>query len=210
MNMQYNESDVYIQQAKPDQAKLAAPLIYDTDPALFDYLFIDGYEVALEYFEKEWRQKQSIHSFSLCSVAMKEDTLVGIELGYNRKTEQEYKPHTGKTGISSLTPEGTETLIDRDSYSQHLFPPIPDDAYYILFLSTHNTIRDQGLGSRLLANAYDKARKRGYRTCELDVASDSKAVGFYLKMEMNILSETRVIPLEEYKIPSHYRMVKEL
>ena len=50
----------------------------------------------------------------------------------------------------------------------------------------------------------------GYRVCQLDVVSDSPAVRFYGRMGMEILSESRVLPLEKHGIASHYRMVKNL
>lgn len=210
MNMRHRESDMYIQAAKPDQAGQAAPLIYDTDPALFDYLFTDGHDNALMFLANEWTQEISYYSFSHCTAAVRENVLVGIELGYDQKTLHECKPNTGLNGINSLTPEGIETIVNRVGYLEYLMPPIPDDAYYILFLATHRTVRNLGLGKRLLANAFDQARNQGYHTCELDVASNNKAVDFYLGNGMKILSETRVVPLEQHNIPSHYRMVKEL
>ncbi len=208
--MKSKNPEIKIQQAESDQAKQAVPLFYETDPLLFDYLYIDGYETALMFFEKEWRKKQSVYSYSHCSVAMSEGTLLGIELGYDRKTLQEQAHHTGKNGIDCLSPEGKKQLAQRNRYLRYLFPSIPYDAYFILFLATHHTARGLGCGRKLLVNAFDRARRQGYRTCVLDVASENKAVGFYLEMGMEILSESRVVPLEENGIPSHYHMIKKL
>jgi hypothetical protein len=40
--------------------------------------------------------------------------------------------------------------------------------------------------------------------------SDNPAVRFYGRMGMEILSESRVLLLQQYGIASHYRMVKNL
>ena len=48
---QFNKGDVQLGPATPTQAEAAAPLIYDTDPKLFDYMYSDGYEAALKAIE---------------------------------------------------------------------------------------------------------------------------------------------------------------
>jgi hypothetical protein len=53
-------------------------------------------------------------------------------------------------------------------------------------------------------------RSQGKRVCELDVAIDSRAVAFYKRLGMEIISEVRVLPLERHGVAPHYRMVKKL
>jgi ribosomal protein S18 acetylase RimI-like enzyme len=96
------------------------------------------------------------------------------------------------------------------SYVPFLVPPFPADAYYILHLASAPFVRGRGVGARLLKAAFERARRDGLRICQLDVASDNPAVRFYERMGMEILSESRVVPLQEHGIASHYRMVKNL
>jgi len=56
---------------------------------------------------------------------------------------------------------------------------------------------------QLLGAAFDRARRNGHRVCHLDVASDNPAVGFYELMGMEILSESRVLPLQKHGIASN-------
>jgi len=208
--MIFDNENVLYKAATPQQAKVAAALIYDTDPHLFAYWLGNDYETALKFFEAEWKQERSLFSFSLCKIAVSGETLLGIELGYDLKTQTDLKPDTGFTGAGEINREVLPCLIEVASYLPYLLPPIPEDAYYIAHLSLLPEVRGRGLGTRLLMKAFDSAREQGYRQCQLDVASDNRSVNLYRRMGMEVISETRVIQLETNGVPSHYRMVKEL
>ncbi len=136
--------------------------------------------------------------------------LLGIELGYDAKTQADVARYTGRYAVQILTPEQMAHLREAVSYVHYLVPPVPDDAYYVLHLAAARDARKRGVGARLLGAAFDRTRRNGYRVCQLDVASDNPAVGFYERMGMEILSESRVLPLQKPGIASHYRMVKKL
>jgi ribosomal protein S18 acetylase RimI-like enzyme len=208
--MIFDDENVLFKAATPQQAKVAATLIYDTDPHLFAYWFGNEYETALKFFETRWRQERSFFSFSLCKTALSGDTLLGIELGYDLKTRTGLESSTSATGAREINPEVLPRLIEALSYIPYLLPPLPEDAYYIAHLSLLPEVRGRGLGTRLLMNAFDSARRQGYRQCQLDVASDNRSVNLYRRLGMEIISETRVIQLENNGVPSHYRMVKQL
>ena len=208
--MIFDDDSVHFKAATPQQAKVAATLIYDTDPHLFAYWFGNEYETALKFFETRWRQEHSFFSFSLCQTAVSGGTLLGIELGYDLKTRAGLETSTSETGARGINPEVLPRLRKALSYIPYLIPPIPEDAYYIAHLSLIPEARGRGLGTRLLMNAFDSAREQGYRQCQLDVASDSRSVKLYRRLGMEIISETRVIQLENEGVASHYRMVKEL
>jgi ribosomal protein S18 acetylase RimI-like enzyme len=117
---------------------------------------------------------------------------------------------TGRHTAQILTREQMAHLREAISYVQYLVPPVPNDAYYVLHLASAPVARGRGVGARLLAAAFDRARHNGYRVCQLDVVSDNPAVRFYGRMGMEILSESRVLLLQQHGVASHYRMVKNL
>jgi len=206
--MVFDSKTVQLQETPPLHAKIAATLIFDTDPHLFTYMFGSDHETALKFFELEWKQERSLFSYSHCTVAVNDDMPMGIEIGYNLKTKTELDPDTGHTGAQALNPEDLPILIEAVSYLPYLMPPIQGDAYYIAHLAVIQNMRGQGIGERLLMNAFERAEKQDYRLCELDVASNNRAVHLYLRMGMEIVSESRVVELESNGIPSHYRMAK--
>jgi ribosomal protein S18 acetylase RimI-like enzyme len=208
--MPFTPQDLVLEPATRDQAEAAAPLMYDTDPHLFGYFFANDYELALRYFAAEWRQERSLFSHRHCTVAVARGALLGIELGYDAKTQADVARDTGGHAAQILTPEERAHLREAVSYVRYLVPPVPDHAYYVLHLASAPDARGRGVGAMLLEAAFDRARRNGYGVCQLDVASDNPAVRFYQRMGMQVLSESRVLPLQQHGIASHYRMVKDL
>jgi ribosomal protein S18 acetylase RimI-like enzyme len=162
----------------------------------------------VRFFEEEWQEERSLFGYTLCTAATLGNALMGIELGFDRATMREYEGGTGPRGYACLSLKGLETYQRYDAYLRYLSPSIPDDVYYIEFLSIAPRARGRGLGRRLLEQAFTRAKQAGHRACELDVSSDNLAVAFYRRMGMELLSESRVVPLEKRGVHSHYRMIK--
>ena len=121
---QFNKGAVQLGPATPTQAEAAAPLIYNTDPKLFDYMYSDGHEAALKFLAIEWRRERSLMSFTHCTAAVRGDLLLGIELGYDRKTQETLNPETGVKGAVSLTDEALGWLLEAVGYLPYMMPPI--------------------------------------------------------------------------------------
>ncbi len=205
--MTFDLDEVQLGPAVPEQATAAAALILDTDPSLWSYLLADD---ALPFFEAEWRAEDSVFGHSFATAATLDGELLGIEQGLDRLQHDKYQAGIGQHGGGCLRPDTLEAMGRRADYLAYLFTPIPKGIYYVQFLSVATQVRGRGLGERLLSNAFRHAELAGYKACQLDVAGDSRAVEFYLHMGMEILAESRVVPLEEHGVSSHYRMVKAL
>jgi ribosomal protein S18 acetylase RimI-like enzyme len=208
--MRFTREEIELGPATREQADTAAALMFDTDPHLFGYFFGGDQELALRYFGAQWRQERSLFSYSHCTVAVAHGALLGIELGYDAKTQADVTRDTGRYAAQILTPEQMSHLREAMSYVPFLIPPVPNHTYYVMHLASARDARGRGVGAELLAAAFDRARRNGYRTCHLDVASDNPAVRFYQRMGMEMLSESRVLPLQKHGIANHYRMVKKL
>ena len=208
--MRFTRQEIVLEPATREQADAVAPLLYDTDPHLFGHFFGGDQELALHYFAAQWRQERSLFSYGYGTVAAARGALVGIELGYDGKTQADVTRDTGRYAAQILTPEQMVHLREAVSYVPFLVPPVPNHVYYVMHLASARNARGRGVGAQLLEAAFDRARRNSYRVCQLDVASDNPAVRFYERMGMDILSESRVLPLQRHGVTSHYRMVKEL
>lgn len=204
------DKEIILTQGSPEQAELAAPLIYETEPHLFEYLFGKDYEGVLKYLGAEWRQDESEFSYSHCTAAVKGEDLLGIEIGFGKDKRIEAQANTGKAGLAHLKPEVIDHLRIAARYLPYLLPPIPRKAYYVNNLASSPRARGTGVGAMLLLNAFDRAREQGFREVHLDVYKENPAVGFYHHMGMEIISEVRVLPAEEHGVGNHFRMVKKL
>lgn len=208
--MNFNMDEVKLQRGCPEQSPGAAALIYDADPVLWDCLFDNDLEGAQHYFEEEWRWEDSMYGCAMTTVATLHGALVGIEQGLDVEIQQKFGPGTGIRGAARLTAQTAATLEKYSAYLRYLIPSVPKDVYYLQFLSVKPELRGKGLGKLLLSNAFDRAREKGYRACQLDVSGDTPAVDFYRHMGMETISESRVIPLEKLGLHSHFRLEKVL
>ncbi len=208
--METNPHPPALMPAGPEHAQAASRLIYSTDPRLWDCLFENDFDRFLRFFTTMWKEEESLYSHSNATVAVAGGRLAGLEVGYDRDRQDRMIPNMVKRTPEILTPGEFRHYLEIVGYIRYLTPPIPNHAYYVLFLATDPSDQGKGIGKRLLTCAFDRARERGYDACHLDVAGDNPAVGFYRRLGMEILSESRVLPLEERGVKSHFRMVKRL
>jgi len=197
--------------AESTHAEVAARLIIDTDPHVFDFWFEGDRRAALGYFEDQWPRPGGVFSHAHATAAQDSGELLGIELGMSARAQRAEWAHTFPSSKQKLSAGRFAHLLDAFRWMPFLIPPIPEDAYYVQHLAVVPELRGRGLGARLLARAFEKAAEGGYRSCHLDVIAGGPAARFYRRMGMEVLSETRVPRLElEQGVPPHARMVKKL
>jgi ribosomal protein S18 acetylase RimI-like enzyme len=192
-------------------AQLAARLIFDTDPHLFEFWFARDRELALDYFADQWPRAGGVFSHVHATAAREGGELLGIEHGIDVKTQRAQWAQTLPATKQSLSAQQFAQLLDAFRWMPYLIPPIPEDAYYVQHLAVVPELRGRGVGARLLEHAFEKATRAAYRSVHLDVVADSPAVRFYRRMGMEVLSETRVPRLAaDYEVSAHLRMTKSL
>ena len=192
-------------------AALAARLIFDTDPHLFDFWFARDRALALDYFADQWPRAGGVFSHVHATAARSGAALLGIEHGLDARAQRAQWAHTLPATKQLLSAPQFAHLLDAFRWVPFLIPPLPEDAYYVQHLAVSTELRGRGIGARLLEHAFGKAARGAYRSVHLDVVADSPAVRFYRRMGMEVLSETRVPRLEsDYGVSAHLRMTKSL
>ena len=202
---------VTLHAATADDKRSAAPLLYDCAPHLFSHLTQGDYDLAIEHFELQWSSPKGYFPHTCATIARAHDVLVGLELGMDAQEHDENRAAGERNARAFFNDVQYQHLqLEVVQYLAFLFPPIPDDAYYVQNLATTPEVRGRGVGRVLLENAFDQAKHKGYSSCHLDVVHTNPAVRFYQRMGMRVVSESRVTQLEKAGIPPHYRMVMEL
>lgn len=197
-----------IEPAQPGDAVAAAPLIFETGPALSLYLFGGDRETFMDFFAEQWRRPEGLFSHVHARVVRDGGLAVGLELGWDLRTRMAEYVATARIGSEILPGEVLKEYQARyASHVRYFTPEIPMDAYYVQFLSVAADRHGQGLGRALLQDAFERARGAGQREVHLDVHAPNPAVGFYRAMGMDLRAETRVPHLEAEGIENHYRMV---
>lgn len=206
-----NAETVTLAEAEPVEAETAARLIYDTGSYVFDCLYDRDFDAFLKITSALWLRQGGAFSHVHAKAALHDGRLAGIALGFPQALyEQEFG-----TGMMAMAEMGSpELLAHLPTVAGHipwLFPEVPDDAWYLLFLSAHPEGRGRGIGEKLLLDCFERARKAGCASLHLDVASINPAVRFYERMGLERLAETAVPKIAaSHGVPSHIRMVKHL
>ena len=206
-----NAETVVLADAEPAEEETAARLIHDTGSYVFDCLYNRDFDAYLRITSALWLREGGAFSHVHARAALHDGRLAGIALGFPQTLyEQEFG-----TGMMAMAEMGTpELLAHLPSVAGHipwLFPEVPDDAWYLLFLSAHPAARGRGIGEKLLLDCFARAKAAGCASLHLDVASVNPAVRFYEHMGLERLAETTVPKIAaSHAVPSHIRMVKHL
>jgi ribosomal protein S18 acetylase RimI-like enzyme len=196
--------------ADSNPTDLVAELMLATNPALWMYLF-DGRRADFErYALGLWQSSGNHLSHDTATAAVADGKLLGVELGYaaSEKDRRYGKTRKDLTGLFDM--DMLQKIGNRNRELLYIAPYIPASAYTLQIISVAKAGRKRGIGRLLLENAFEKARKAGMKSLHLDAYADNPAIGFYQKMGMRILVETRVPHLTAHDIGTQYRLVKQL
>jgi ribosomal protein S18 acetylase RimI-like enzyme len=197
--------------ANPAEANTAAELLYSSSPFIFDYVYEKVVSGAHENLKYHWLRARGILSHSLALEARSDGRLVGLAVGFTQAEKTAHLPDTIKNLAERLSPAEVQSFERRYGLVSYLFPPVPDDGYYLQNLAVLPEARGRGVGEALFRAVAAKATSSGLNTLCLDAAHDIPAVSQYLKWGMRVLVESRVPELDEaHGIVMRYRMVLPL
>ncbi len=152
-------AEVILRSATPADAPEAAQLIYAAGPALFSRLFGPKPEDAVAFFQTLFALPESVFSFENAMVAEQSGRIVGLA---HAIPAAQY--HRGSAVPREMLRRGPLFLL-------RLIPvifalgrssqPPPPGAYYLGILSVTETMRGQGIGTRLLEEVHQHAVAAG-------------------------------------------------
>jgi ribosomal protein S18 acetylase RimI-like enzyme len=204
--------NVTLQPATPELAGVVPDLLSATDPKLFSHLVGGRKDVLRAWISVLWAAPDNNFSHELAVVAVRDGDLLGLELGYPGSAKKSLGRRNGELSLELLDEETLANIRTTAHQGLGYFTPhVPDKSYYLMFLSVAEAARNQGVGSRLLDNAFERARAAGLKSVHLDVFEGNPARRLYERAGMKALVETRVPGLEhDHGIPPHHRMVLNL
>ncbi|MFI5461390.1 MAG: GNAT family N-acetyltransferase, partial [Isosphaerales bacterium] len=193
--------------AHPDDAPGAAYLIAGTDADLFRWYTRGDLDLWAAIAECEWRADPGIYSHTMSHVIRRQGEVVGLLVAYSsrRQATIDWSLAGSRARLGSARLSGIDLV---QSPAAFLFPPLPEDAFYVQNVATAPSVRGRGLGRRLMERALELGRTEGCRTCHLDVDSSTQAVWFYEHLGFRPLVRTEVLTIPG--VHAHYRMVVEL
>lgn len=192
-------------------SELLAPLIWETDPELFEFLF-QGDKVAWSrLFAPEWMAADGLHAAVNATVAIENDTVAGLLICFPSATMEARADASFRRYLDLLDEAAATHLAWAAAQMAWLFPPAPRDSLMIFNLAVNASHRGRGLGKSLVKRAEENARTQGFASIHLDTASTSAAVDFYLGNGFSPVVETCLRGADTRgRLPGHLRMVKEV
>ncbi len=201
-------STLEIVDAGPAAESDAASLIFQTDPGVWNYLFRGNRRAFDRFAAGLWARPGNSFSHSEAVTVVEDGRLLALEIGYRGDREPMLRAAMREAVMGFLPRADLEPLLEQAEDIDYLTPYIPDDGYYVHFLSVIPQRQGRGLGRRLLANVLRRAEHLKCSAVHLDVYSANPAVALYAANGFRIAVETR-FP-RKTGMPPHYRMIREL
>ena len=200
------ETDFIERRGEPGDARQAAALIYQADPAYYDYWFALTPELVLNNLALLWQAPEGSFSHQNHRVWWSGDCLAALAAHY--PAQQQATMKQALAAQVDLLPLDASILHRNAAMLAFLFPQLPEQAWYLRALTVNPGMRGHGLGSRILRDVLLQAEAAGCREVHTDVDSGNPgAVRFYSRHGFRVVAETRVLPLQAMDFPLSLRMV---
>lgn len=202
--------NLIVRKGKPEDADPANKLIYSTGDYFFDYIFSHEKDKIFDLLVYLFKQHYGIFSHKFSTIAEDFNKVVGIELGYGKS---EKRIHALINGIYTANKIGLMRVpraLVRDYIYHRFFKTLDSKSYYIAHLAVLPDYQGKGIGTKLLENAFKKAKQKKFLTCSLDVSIDNEeAFRLYEESGFKIKNKIHMPRLEsKYNLKGQYRMVK--
>lgn len=192
----------------PSEASAAALLIYQSDPPYYDYLFGSSQAAQLQ-LACLWQMPQGGLSHKRVQVWRKADQIIALAAHFLCQHDAQLSAED-QQAIAQLDID-LPALLQRQTDLDYLFPPLPDQGYYLRTLAVCAQFRGQHVGEQVLNEIMAIARYQGAVQLYTDVDSGNPgAVRFYQRTGFSVEQESRVPQLEAFNLPTSFRMFKAL
>lgn len=200
--------EVLFRRGRADDASAAAPLVYASGPAAFDYVF--GAR-ALELLRTSFERDEGIFGCTNHEVGVIDRRVVAVGAFYDASMLRRRAAGTARA-IARLYGFGAAGVLVRALAVEALMPPPAEGELYVAHLGVDPPRRGQGVMTRMLERHVELARRRGYAAVTLDVArTNPGAHRLYERLGFRVVELRRSIAGEgAARVPDHHRMALEL
>jgi ribosomal protein S18 acetylase RimI-like enzyme len=198
-----------IRRARPDDAPRAAPLIYSSGPAVFDFIFgkpADKNAIAL--VRDTFPLRGNLFSHRRHHVAAWDGEVVGTMALFTKKDVRNSQPYTAARIVRHYGLQALGVLWRGLRVESELIEPPRTTCLYVAHLGVAPTFQGRGIGTWLLRHAEREARAQGFRRLSLDVsARNPGAQRLYERLGFQVV-ETR--ESFDASMPDHHYMERTL
>ena len=201
-----NADTITVTDAKAIGGELAAHMIWATNPYIFGPIHGNDEALLVRHLAAQWLAEDGMFSHAFGRMAIHNDELVGIEQGFDHATQKAQLEPLIVRAMGLMSESEFLHLAGFFDHGTFLIPEVPEDTYYLQFLSVAEAGRGKGIGERLLLEAFERARENGFARVHLDVYEGNPAMRLYERCGMKKIVSTRVEPMAEQGVPDHFRL----
>lgn len=206
-------NDVRIRDARPEDAVRAAPLIYSSGPAAFDFVFSHGTSVnALQYLERMFAEPKGEFGYTHHRVAEIFKDGVGEVIGIGTSFAG---PQVAGFTITALRQilgcyglARGAGVIRRGLQIERIVRPPKGEMHMISHIGVAPELRGRGIGTIIMEHLMAAGRERGRSVAALDVSVENpRAQALYERLGFIVTDERpSTLRNETATVPDHRRM----
>lgn len=175
-----------------NDAPQIAPLIYSAGPELYDFIYKTEKHAATDFIAYEFRTGKGFCGHPNVSVVAHNGQAVATGCFFDGK---QFKTRTLQTVINMFKFYGLVqvwSVLGRSMHIESVMKAPRDGELYLSNFGVQSALRGQGFGSALIQYKISEAKKSGYKTFALDVASTNpRAENLYKRLGLKFIKQKR-------------------
>ena len=198
--------EISIRQAVPTDAPLAAPLIYSSGPAGFDYVFLRGKKEAVTFLRFSFARGKALFGYRNHAVAIHQGKVVGTIAYYTHEDMLRLNAFTAIDILRFYGPVTGTSVILQGLHLERFIRPPSRGRLYLGHIGVDPALRSKGIGKALIEHAITTHPKSAIYIPALDVAfTNPRAQALYERLGFTVFDE-RAAPAPS--VPAHRYMEK--
>lgn len=189
-------------------AAVAVPLVHDSGPLAFRYVFSQHHEAqSLDFLQAAFRDGHGEFGFRNHLVAQRAGAVVGVAAMWDARANLRFTVAAARQ-ILGFYRVAAPAVILRGLRMERVVRPAAPGVAYIGHVAVVPALRGQGIGRSLLGHLLDRARGEGYARAALDVAATNpRARALYEGLGFRIESTRRCGLQGPWgRVPDHHYM----
>ncbi len=194
---------INIRQAQPNDQGPIAELMYSSGMDLYNYLY--G-EQAIDYLRLEFASGKGFAGYNNVTVAVlvnegadeeADEEVVGTGCFYDTERYADLVKGSFYNMTEFFGTEGVEPVFQRISHTASIMQPPKAGELYLSNFGVAENCRSQGIGSSIIQQTLEQARRDNYSVFGLDVSTrNPRGQALYTRLGLNMIEE-KVFPVED-------------
>jgi ribosomal protein S18 acetylase RimI-like enzyme len=194
---------IEIRQARPNDRGPIAELIYSSGMDVYQYLYGDQ---CIDFLEYEFASGEGFAGYRNVTVAVKDGTVVGTGCFYDAERYPELVKGSLDNMVAFFDTNIIETVMTHIGHTAKVMKAPRDGELYLSNFGVDQHCRSQGIGSQMIQQVLEQARRDNYSVFGLDVSdANPRGQALYTRLGLEVI-EKKTFPIEDAGVAPAYKM----